>query len=41
MKLNTLDKLRDCLRDLQPRVELAPELMQRALAPLERMLAVK
>jgi len=41
MKLNTLDKLRDCLRDLQPRVELAPELMDRALAPLERMLAVK
>ena len=41
MKLNTLEKLRDCLRNLEPRVELSPEVMQRALAPLERMLAVK
>jgi quinolinate synthase len=41
MKLNTLDKLRDCLRDLQPRVELPAEIMRRALVPLERMLAVK
>jgi quinolinate synthase len=41
MKMNTLEKLRDALRDLQPRVELAPELMARALRPLERMLAVK
>jgi quinolinate synthase len=41
MKLNTLDKLRDCLRDLEPRVELSTEIMRRALAPLERMLAVK
>ncbi len=41
MKLNTLDKLRDCLANLEPRVELAADLMQRALAPLERMLAVK
>jgi quinolinate synthase len=41
MRLNTLEKLRDALRTLQPRVELAPELIARALAPLERMLAVK
>jgi quinolinate synthase len=41
MKLNTLDKLRDCLLNLEPRVELAADLIQRALAPLERMLAVK
>lgn len=41
MKLNTLDKLRDCLRDLEPRVELSAEIMERALVPLERMLAVK
>ncbi|SPE38014.1 Quinolinate synthase A [Candidatus Sulfopaludibacter sp. SbA3] len=41
MKLNTLDKLRDCLTDLEPRVELSAEIMQRALLPLERMLAVK
>jgi quinolinate synthase len=41
MKLNTLEKLRDCLETLQPRVELPAETMARALAPLERMLAVK
>jgi quinolinate synthase len=41
MKLNTLEKLRDCLIALEPRVELAPEMMRRALAPLERMLALK
>ena len=41
MKLNTLEKLRDCLQTLEPRVEVAPELMARALVPLERMLAVK
>jgi quinolinate synthase len=41
MKLNTLDKLRDCLRNLTPRVELPEEIMRRALVPLERMLAVK
>jgi quinolinate synthase len=41
MRLNTLEKLRDCLRDLEPRVEIAPEIMQRALLPIERMLAVK
>ena len=41
MKLNTLEKLRDCLRNLEPRVELSADLMRRALAPLERMLAVK
>ncbi len=41
MKLNTLEKLRDCLLHLEPRVELSAELMARALAPIERMLAVK
>jgi len=40
MKLNTLEKLRDCLLHLEPRVELSAELMERALVPLERMLAV-
>jgi quinolinate synthase len=40
MRLNTLEKLRDSLLDLRPRVELPKELMERALAPLERMLAV-
>jgi quinolinate synthase len=41
MKRNNLEKLRDCLRDLQPRVEIAPEMIERARLPLERMLAVK
>jgi quinolinate synthase len=41
MKLNTLDKLRDCLERLEPRVELPREIMERALLPLERMLAVR
>jgi quinolinate synthase len=41
MKLNTLEKLRDCLLHLEPRVELSRALMERALIPLERMLAVK
>ena len=40
MRLNTLEKLRDALRDLEPRVEMDPELMRRALLPVERMLAV-
>ncbi len=41
MKLNTLEKLRNCLLNLEPRVELAPETMRRALEPLERMLALR
>jgi quinolinate synthase len=41
MKRNTLEKLRDALRDLEPRVELTPELMARARAPIERMLMVQ
>ena len=40
MKLNTLEKLYLCLRDLQPRVELSEELRLAALAPIERMLSV-
>ena len=40
MRLNTLEKLRDALTNLTPRVELAPDLMRRALLPLERMLAI-
>jgi quinolinate synthase len=41
MKLNTLEKVRDCLRTLQPRVELPADLMERARKPIERMLAVR
>jgi quinolinate synthase len=41
MRLNTLEKLRDCLKTLKPRVELEDDVMARALVPIERMLAVK
>jgi quinolinate synthase len=41
MKLNTLEKLRDCLASLEPRVELSAEIMRRALVPIERMLAIR
>jgi quinolinate synthase len=41
MKLNTLEKLRDCLETLQPRIELPADLIERARVPIERMLAVK
>jgi quinolinate synthase len=41
MRRNTLEKLRDALRDLTPRVELTAEIMARARLPIERMLAVK
>jgi quinolinate synthase len=40
MRLNTLEKLRDSLLSLEPRVELPEEIMRRALLPIERMLAV-
>jgi quinolinate synthase len=40
MRLNTLEKLRDALLYLEPRVELSDELMRRALLPIERMLEV-
>lgn len=38
MKLNTLEKLRNCLRDLTPEVKVPEELRLRAQKPLERML---
>jgi quinolinate synthase len=41
MRRNTLEKLRDALKNLTPRVELAPEIIERARLPIERMLAVK
>lgn len=41
MKRNTLEKLRDSLLNLEPRVELAPEIMNRAAIPIERMLSVR
>ena len=41
MRLNTLEKLRDALLNLEPRVELSDDVMRRALIPIERMLAVR
>jgi quinolinate synthase len=38
MALNTLEKLYVALRDLEPRIELSAEVMERARVPLERML---
>ncbi len=41
MRLNTLEKLRDSLDALEPRIELPADIMRRALVPIERMLALK
>jgi quinolinate synthase len=41
MKRNSLEKLRDCLDALEPRVDIDPEILRRAALPIERMLAVK
>jgi quinolinate synthase len=40
MKLNTLEKVRDCMKKLSPRVELPPEIIKRARLPIERMLEI-
>jgi len=41
MRMNTPEKLLACLDTVQPRMELASDVMEKALLPLERMLAVK
>lgn len=38
MKLNSLAKLRDCLRAGKPEVKVDPEIARRAIRPIERML---
>jgi quinolinate synthase len=40
MKRNTLEKIRDCLANLSPRLEMSEDLRVAALAPLERMMAL-
>jgi quinolinate synthase len=40
MKMNTLEKLHDCMENLAPRVELSRELIARARLPIERMLEI-
>jgi quinolinate synthase len=40
MKMNTLEKLHDCMANLNPRVELSADVIQRARRPIERMLEI-
>lgn len=40
MKMNTLEKVRDCMTRLAPRVELAADVCARARLPIERMLEI-
>jgi quinolinate synthase len=41
MRRNTLEKLRDCLTNLTPRIELSGDIIRRAALPIERMLAIQ
>ena len=41
MRLNTLEKLYNCLKEEQPEVVLDKEVIKKAVIPLERMLAIK
>lgn len=38
MKMNTLRKVRDCMRDEQPEIKVEKELAEKALRPIKRML---
>ena len=40
MRLNTMEKLYLALRDLQPEITVPEDIAKRALAPVERMLAL-
>jgi quinolinate synthase len=40
MKMNTLEKLRDCMKRLAPRIELPEDILKRARLPIERMLEI-
>ena len=40
MKMNTLEKVRDCMKNLAPRVELPQRILERARLPIERMLEI-
>ena len=40
MKMNTLEKVRDCMKNLAPRVELPKEIIERARLPMDRMLEI-
>jgi quinolinate synthase len=40
MKMNTLEKVRDCMKNLSPRIELPDEIIRRARLPIQRMLEI-
>jgi quinolinate synthase len=40
MKMNTLQKVRDCMKNLAPRIELPESILERARLPIERMLEI-
>jgi len=40
MKMNTLEKVRDCMKNLAPRIELPADIIKRARLPIERMLEI-
>src|SRR5580692_4080577 len=40
MKMNTLEKLRDCMKNLAPRIELPEQIIKLARLPIERMLEI-
>ena len=40
MKMNTLEKLRDCMANLHPRIELDQSIIERARLPIDRMLEI-
>jgi quinolinate synthase len=40
MKMNTLEKVRDCMKRLSPRIELPADILKRARQPIERMLEI-
>ncbi len=40
MKMNTLEKVRDCMKNLSPRVEMPEHILKRARLPIERMLEI-
>jgi quinolinate synthase len=41
MKMITLEKLRDCLRDQQPEVDVPVEVIEKARKAVDRMLAIR
>jgi len=36
--MNTIEKLRDCLKNMSPQIEMPEDIRQKAYAPIKRML---